>query len=105
MKTGGVAYIFSHQTLGLHDMPWDFFRFSDSAWSGLFNRRTGFEIVATEMSLPEHLIARAWLEHHRGNEDANGMETSSVLVRKIGPTNLAWEVDVPGILSTKYPRH
>ncbi len=105
LKPGGIAYIFSHQTIGMHDMPWDFFRFSDSAWSGLFNRYTGFEIIETEMSLPAHIITRSWMEHHRGNEEANGFESSSVLVRKIGPTSLAWEVDVPAILSTHYPRH
>jgi hypothetical protein len=104
LKPGGCAYIFSHQTIGMHDMPWDFFRFSDAAWSSLFNRYTGFEIVEREMSLPSHIVTRSWLEHHRGNEEANGFECSSVIVRKIGAPTVSWNAEVPEILSTGYPR-
>jgi hypothetical protein len=41
MRDGGIAYISTHQTLGMHDIPWDFWRFSDTAWDALFNRHTG----------------------------------------------------------------
>ncbi|WP_373690468.1 methyltransferase domain-containing protein [Sphingobium sp. DEHP117] len=33
LRMGGIAYIHTHQTLGLHDMPWDFWRFSDTSWT------------------------------------------------------------------------
>jgi hypothetical protein len=104
LKHGGIGYIFSHQTIGMHDMPWDFFRFSDASWTGLFNRYTGFEILQTEISLPAHIITRSWSEHHRGNEETNGFESSSVIVRKIGAALPSWDVKVPDILSTAYPR-
>jgi hypothetical protein len=35
LKPGGAALIFTHQTIGMHDMPWDFFRFSDSSFCGI----------------------------------------------------------------------
>jgi SAM-dependent methyltransferase len=104
LKPGGVAYIFTHQTTGLHDMPWDFFRFSDAAWSGLFNRFTGFEVVQSEMSNTMHIVPRAWSEHYRGNENAGGFESSSVIVRKTGDARVAWEVPVEHILATAYPQ-
>ena len=44
LRTGGIAYVSSVQTCGLHDIPWDFFRFSSSAYRSLFNRATGFEV-------------------------------------------------------------
>ena len=104
LKPGGIAHIFSHQTAGMHEIPWDFFRFSDASWNGLFNRFTGFEIIETEISLPSHIVSRAWLEHHRGNEKAVGFECSSVIARKIGPAVAAWNVEVADIVSTSYPR-
>ena len=104
LKPGGMAHIFSHQTIGMHDMPWDFFRFSDASWTGLFNRYTGFEIVQTQMSNYMHIVPRAWSEHYRNNEGAGGFDCSAVIVRKIGDAKVAWDVAVPDILQTAYPR-
>jgi hypothetical protein len=104
LKPGGMAHIFSHQTIGMHDMPWDFFRFSDASWAGLFNRYTGFEIVKSDMSNYMHIVPRAWSEHYRGNEGAGGFDCSGVIVRKIGDASVAWDVAVPDILKTAYPR-
>ena len=59
MKVGAWAFIYTHQTIGMHDLPWDYFRFSDNAWKGIFNRHTGFEIIGTELSRPQvHHIVR-----------------------------------------------
>ncbi|MCW3475791.1 class I SAM-dependent methyltransferase [Limobrevibacterium gyesilva] len=104
LKPGGMALIFSHQTIGMHDVPWDFFRFSDESWNGLFNRRTGFEIVRTDLSSLMHIIPRAWSEHYRQAENTGGYEASAVIVRKIGAATVDWDVQVPEILQTAYPR-
>jgi hypothetical protein len=50
MTTGGVALIHTHQSTGMHDLPWDFHRFSDTAWHGLSNAYTGFEVIEASMS-------------------------------------------------------
>ena len=47
LRPGGSLWISSHQTVGLHDSPWDYWRFSRDSWTGIFNKNTGFEIVAT----------------------------------------------------------
>jgi len=104
LKPGGVAHIFTHQTTGMHDMPWDFFRFSDASFTGLFNRYTGFEILRTQMSNSMHIVPRAWSEHYRDNEAAVGFDCSAAIVRKIGDATVSWDVPVSDILTTAYPR-
>ncbi|MCX7382180.1 MAG: class I SAM-dependent methyltransferase [Alphaproteobacteria bacterium] len=103
LKPGGLALIFTHQTIGMHDLPWDFFRFSDSAWSGLFNRYTGFEIVAARLTSFMHIVPRAWSERHRLAETAGGFEGSAVLVRRIGVPVVDWPVPLGEIIKTHYP--
>lgn len=104
MRTGGLAYIHTHQTLGLHDMPWDFWRYSDTAWAGLFNRRTGFEIVTARMSYFSHIVTAAWTSSYAGAEASGGFEASGVLVRKLGESDLSWDVSLEETIATAYPR-
>jgi SAM-dependent methyltransferase len=47
LKTDGIVMIFTHHAFPLHDLPWDYWRFSDNAWHGLFNKQTGFEVIET----------------------------------------------------------
>jgi hypothetical protein len=103
LRPGGLALVISHQTIGMHDLPWDFLRFSDAAWSGLFNRATGFEIVATRMAGFMHILPRAWTKRHRGAEAAGGYEVSAVIARRIGVPSVDWPVRLGDILATRYP--
>lgn len=103
MKTGGIALVHTHQTIGLHDVPWDFYRFSDTSWPGIFNRHTGFEILATDMSGFMHIMTRSWTTRYLGMEASGGFESSSVLVRRIGPPVVAWDVSLPELIATRYP--
>ena len=57
LRTGGLPYIGSHQTWPLHDSPWDFWRFSSSAWRALLNEQTGFEIVEVAMGDSASIVA------------------------------------------------
>jgi SAM-dependent methyltransferase len=56
LKIGGFGLIHTHQSIGMHDAPWDFWRFSDNSWKALFNKNTGFEIVETAMDNLQYLI-------------------------------------------------
>ena len=56
LKPNGIALVFTHQTLGMHDLPWDFSRFSDTAWDALFNEHTGFEIVERALDRMQHIV-------------------------------------------------
>jgi hypothetical protein len=103
MKPGGVAFIQSHQTIGLHDLPWDFFRFSEKAWKALFNRYTGFEIVETQGGYPNFIIPFFWTPHAKDAERSAGQEYSAVLVRKISESTVDWPLTAAQITDECYP--
>lgn len=103
MKTGGYALIHSHQTLGIHDAPWDFWRFSDQAWRSLFNASTGFEIVEVAMGHPEFILPFFWRPDKENAERAAGFEFSMALVRKIGSPTESWSADVSSFITNPYP--
>lgn len=103
LRPGGLALIHSHQTLGMHDMPWDFWRFSDEAWRALFNEATGFHIVDRVLALPMFLIPVWWHRHDVDAERTRGFEGSTVLVRKVGEAHLDWDQGVADLLTSTYP--
>jgi hypothetical protein len=103
LKTHGLAMIFSHQTLGVHDAPWDFWRFSDNAWDALFNRFTGFEILERAVDREQFILPFIYSPIKAHAERAAGHEGSVVLARKIGPCQLSWNVKPADLTSTMYP--
>jgi hypothetical protein len=103
LKMGAVGLVYTHQTLGLHDLPWDFWRFSDQSWSALFNKQTGFEVLEAKMDHKSFVLPFFWRPDKAFAEKSAGFESSTVLVRKIGPCELTWPVELKEILSTSYP--
>lgn len=103
LRMGGIGLIHSHQTLGLHDAPWDFWRFSEDSWSALFNESTGFEIISSTQSLPSHVIPMFWRAEKEGGERSAGFEGSTVIVRKVSTSSLTWPVSVSDAITTTYP--
>jgi len=104
LRVGGLCYIHTHQSLGMHDMPWDFWRYSDTCWPALFNRRTGFKIITARMSFFNHIVTAGWTPAYAGSEGSGGFESSAVLVRKTGDSTLSWDVPLSEAISTTYPR-
>jgi hypothetical protein len=103
LKTGAIGLIHTHQTLGMHDRPWDFWRFSDAAWDALFNHETGFEIVDRCLDSEQYILPFIYTPSKRHAERSAGFEGSAVWVKKIGPCKLNWDV-VPGdLVKTYYP--
>ncbi|MCC6717263.1 MAG: class I SAM-dependent methyltransferase [Acetobacteraceae bacterium] len=103
LKPGGVCYIWAPQTHALHDLPWDFFRFSDAAWHALFNAHTGFEILGTDMSLQVHVVPRVYPETPADAEHSAGFMACGVIARKIGPARVDWAVPLGEVIDTSYP--
>ena len=105
MKLGAIAFVHSHQSFPLHEQPWDFWRFSDQAWRGLFNEFSGFEIIDANMGGAVQMVP-----HHLDNvtygmeKNLNAYLSSVVLCRKIGETVLEWPVDPDRILVRTYPQ-
>lgn len=104
LRPGGIALIATHQTLGMHDMPWDFWRFSDTAWDALFNRHTGFEIIERALDGEQFIVPFLLRPAMMDAEKAAGYESSVVLVRKIGPCAMQWKLTPGDINATMYPQ-
>lgn len=104
LRLGGIAYVSSVQTCGLHDIPWDFFRFSSSAYRSLFNRATGFEVLDLALGTPMHIFP---FVHHapfwNDAEKAAGFFAAEVVVRKLAETTLDWPVPLSEVVTEAYP--
>jgi len=103
LKPGGIAFIATHQTIGMHDAPWDFWRFSDTAWDGIFNKFTGFEIVERMLDCEQFIIPFVWRPDKQDAERAAGFEVSAVWVKKTHEPTVSWDVIVSDIAATSYP--
>lgn len=103
MKKGGIVMIFTHHAYPLHDLPWDYFRFSDNAWYSMFNKATGFEIIKTELLDPVSIVPNCIYEGSVGVKDADAFIHSAVIARKISDTKLEWPVDTKEIIESEYP--
>jgi len=105
MKHDAIGIIVTHQACGMHDQPWDFWRFSDSAWPALFNPRTGFEILKTYLGAPVYIVPFNRFAHFAGFEASAGFYQSTVLIRKThdADPSLAWNVSVEEVVRTEYP--
>jgi hypothetical protein len=104
LRTGGIAYLSTHQALGMHDMPWDFWRFSDTAWDAIFNTFTGFRKEATFLGSPMTVVPNVYHDHWQGYEGAVGYAISAVMIEKIGPTTLTWDLDMKKAIRGIYPQ-
>ncbi len=103
MKVGSVGLMTTHQAWPVHDAPWDFWRFSGDCWGALFNARTGFEIVASGVGEPGHVVAARCHGATHFGDAPDAYLASGVVFRKIADTTLAWDVTVGEIISTHYP--
>lgn len=103
IREGAVGLVVTHQTVGIHEVPWDFYRYSDQAWKGIFNCFTGFEILDSGMTLPTMIIPTQWQRQFDHAERALGFMTSACVVRKIGEPTVDWPVTVPSITADMYP--
>ena len=103
LKMGGIALVQTHQTLGMHDIPWDFWRFSDQAWKAIFNSKTGYEILKTNMTHESFILPFLFRRDKVDAEKSAGFELSTVLVRKIGESILDWDVNTSEISNQNYP--
>lgn len=100
LHVGGEAFILTNQSIGMHDRPWDFWRFSDHTWPVLFNDQTGFEILASALGEPVNLTPRRYHEAFIGHEAGVGFQASAVWVRKTLDRTPTWAVEPEPILSS-----
>lgn len=103
LKQEGLVMLTSHQTWPMHDVPWDYWRFSDQGWHALFNAATGFEILETALGERCSIVPHAL---HAVTQDLDVQPAycaSAMLCRKIGSTMLQWNVNIRDLTNTNYP--
>jgi hypothetical protein len=103
MKLGGIGFVATHQTIGLHDMPWDYWRFSNTSWEALFNEKTGFRIIDRAMDLEQFVLPFIYRPGKWDAERSAGFENSSVMFEKISECNLEWPIEISDLTDTSYP--
>jgi hypothetical protein len=103
MNVGAIGYIVTHQTVGMHDMPWDFWRFSDTSWDFLINKRTGFKILDRAMADEMFLLPFVCNENMIDAENSAGFYFSSVLFEKISEADVDWPVQISEVTESMYP--
>lgn len=103
LKTGGLVMVLTHQAWPLHELPCDFWRFSDQAWKALFNRFTGFEILETAMGEPASIVPHLLHPTTAGLDLQPTRLMSGVVGRKVAGTALEWPADPAEILTASYP--
>ncbi len=104
LKPGGQVMIATHHTYPLHETPWDYFRFSDQAWHGLFNEFTGFEVVQTALGETALIVPQIMHKTLLGLEACPAFIGSAVLARKVSDSALRWDVDLKQVVHTMYPQ-
>ncbi|OFX24554.1 MAG: hypothetical protein A2V77_06795 [Anaeromyxobacter sp. RBG_16_69_14] len=105
LRPGGLFFAATHQSWPLHDAPWDFWRFSSSAWPALFNAHTGFRVVEAVMGLPATIAPATFLGGATiGLETQPAYLGSAVIVEKVSETALAWPVPLTMVSSGLYPK-
>ncbi|MER9458979.1 MULTISPECIES: class I SAM-dependent methyltransferase [unclassified Mesorhizobium] len=103
LNVGGLAFIQSHPAWPLHEVPWDFFRFSKESWSSIFNKFTGFEVLDAGYALEAAIVP--------ANMESGPLQTfdehptfllSACLARKVGPPTADWAADPATIYNLNY---
>lgn len=102
-KMGAIGVVHTHQTLGIHDQPCDYWRFSDESWKALFNHRTGFRIIDTAMAHESFILPFIWRTDKVDAEKSAGFESSTVLIQKVAEPTLEWDLVPEDITSELYP--
>lgn len=107
LRPSADVIVLTNHSIGLHDLPWDFWRFSESAWNALFNADTGFALVSAGLGEPVKITPLRYHDGFRDHEGGVGYQASFAWARKIADKPLAWPVDPAAIargLSRPYPK-
>jgi hypothetical protein len=96
LTPGGVVFMSTHQTWAVHDAPWDYWRFSNNTWDALFNRDTGFEVLNSAMGEKANIVAELITPATSGLDLQPAFLGSGVIAKKVGSTELSWNVLLKG---------
>jgi SAM-dependent methyltransferase len=104
LAPGGIVWVATHQTYPLHEIPWDFYRYSNDGWRGLFNPSTGFAILEVGMGEPAAVVATRSHSLTRDMDAGQAYLGAAVIAQKIGDTALTWPVRTEDVVGNVYPQ-
>jgi hypothetical protein len=100
LRPGAYVYVAARHTWPLTEAG-GFFRFTEHSWASLFNPFSGFEICGVASGEPARVVADVTSAVTVGLENYPAFLTSAVLARKIGETELRWDVPAADVLSAR----
>lgn len=105
LKPGGILFVFTHPTFPEHASPWDFWRYSRSAFSALLNAESGFAILRCETGLPCVILPLEDSEATRHAQRILSFMGIATLARKEGPAraSIDWKFDSAEVVRAGYP--
>jgi len=105
LKEGGLLFIFTHHTFPLHAEPWDFWRFSKSAFSTLLNAQTGFEIIDSALGWPCLILPLENAVSLKETHKHLSFMGITVLAKKKGDSDssLNWKIEMKNTVEDSYP--
>lgn len=106
LKTGGYVFLSTHPVWPAHELPWDFWRFPGNGFHALFNKFTGFEIIALTEGLPCKTYSLVDDAPTRGNCFQVMNQGVALIARKTGDYRsdlLKWDIDISDAVDTMYP--
>ena len=103
LEQGGKVFSQSHQAWPLHDIPHDYFRFSDQAWHSLFNIHTGFRVLQTRQG---HLVSQT-ARYNIGPpfdtlEYGESFALSACIAEKIAEPLVSWDAPISSVQQISY---
>jgi hypothetical protein len=105
LRDGGLLFLATHHVWPLHAMPWDFWRFSPSAFEVLLRAETGFRIIDCALGLPASIVPLGTEASTAGIADQVAYMGISVLAERIGPARRdPWSaVEIGTLFESAYP--
>lgn len=109
MKVGGISYHQSHFSWPLHEMPWDFFRFSDEGFKSLFLPSMGFETIKSGLFSPMRMYFDSVPAGQEELPFFSGFGGAAILVKKntdVDCDRFSWETTIEENLGSesRYPK-
>jgi SAM-dependent methyltransferase len=105
LRDGGLLFLSTHHAWPLHAMPWDFWRFSPSAFEVLLRAETGFRVLDCALGLPASLVPLGTEASTTGIADQMSSMGISVLAERIAPASEdPWgDIEIGQLFAHAYP--
>jgi len=107
LKPGGITFHATHPAWPIHEMPWDFWRFSSEGMKALFSEAVGFRVLSCSMTSPVRMYMENPLECldlplHRGYA---GVAILAQKIRDFDENVFCWNAPLTDVVgeSSHYP--